>query len=103
LRKKIIDINLYSPLDMHYAVLPGMAMDARRASPWTLVGSEEAVRSACKGGIISFTKTVARELANKGIQLNAVAPGPTDPPLFAQVAHGMRVTESPRDLSEPSR
>lgn len=44
------------------------------------------VASACKGGIISFTKTMSRELARKGIQLNAAAPGPTDTPLFAQSA-----------------
>ena len=42
--------------------------------------------STCKGGINSFTKTMARELAHKGIQLNAVAPGRTDTPLFAQAA-----------------
>lgn len=91
---KIIAINLYGPLHMHHAVLPGMvkqgrgrviniASDAGRAGSWG-----EAVYSACKGGIISFTKTMARELVRAGIQLNAVAPGPTDTPLFAQVAGG---------------
>jgi 2-hydroxycyclohexanecarboxyl-CoA dehydrogenase len=47
------------------------------------VGSSgEAVYAACKGGIIAFTKTVARELARKGIVLNVLSPGPTDTPLF---------------------
>ncbi|MBC7163927.1 MAG: glucose 1-dehydrogenase [Roseovarius sp.] len=92
--KKIIDINLYGPLHMHHAVLPGMVKNGggrvvNIASDAGRVGSSgEAVYSACKGGIIAFTKTVARELARKGIQLNAVAPGPTDTPLFAQVAQG---------------
>jgi len=92
--KKVIDINLYGPLNMHHAVLPGMVKNGggrvvNIASDAGRVGSSgEAVYSACKGGIISFTKTVARELARKGIQLNAVAPGPTDTPLFAQVAEG---------------
>ncbi len=92
--KKVIDINLYGPLNMHHAVLPGMVKNGggrvvNISSDAGRVGSSgEAVYSACKGGIISFTKTVARELARKGIQLNAVAPGPTDTPLFAEVAKG---------------
>lgn len=92
--KKVIDINLYGPLHMHHAVLPGMVQrGAGRvvniSSDAGRVGSSgEAVYSACKGGIISFTKTVARELARKGVQLNAVAPGPTDTPLFAEFAKG---------------
>ncbi|WP_233420337.1 glucose 1-dehydrogenase, partial [Vreelandella aquamarina] len=92
--EKVIDINLYGPLNMHHAVLPGMVKNGggrvvNIASDAGRVGSSgEAVYSACKGGIISFTKTVARELARKGVQLNAVAPGPTDTPLFAQVAQG---------------
>ena len=92
--KKIIEINLYGPLHMHYTVLPGMverkagcivniASDAGRVG-----SSGEAVYSATKGGIISFTKTMSRELARAGIRLNAVCPGPTDTPLFAQLADG---------------
>ena len=45
--------------------------------------SGEAVYAACKGGIVAFSKSVARELARQGITLNVVAPGPTDTPLFA--------------------
>jgi len=92
--KKVIDINLYGPLNMHHAVLPGMVKNGSGrvvniSSDAGRVGSSgEAVYSACKGGIISFTKTMARELSRAGILLNAVAPGPTDTPLFAQVAQG---------------
>lgn len=92
--KKVIDINLYGPLNMHHAVLPLMVEQGggrvvNISSDAGRVGSSgEAVYSACKGGIISFTKTVARELARKGIQLNTVAPGPTDTPLFAEIAGG---------------
>jgi len=91
---KVIAINLYGPLHMHHAVLPGMVANGSGrvvniASDAGRVGSSgEAVYSACKGGIISFTKTVARELARKGIQLNTVAPGPTDTPLLASFAEG---------------
>src|SRR3546814_317195 len=47
--------------------------------------SNEAVYSACKGGLISFTKSVARELASKGVLLNIVCPGPTNTPMMASV------------------
>ena len=39
-----------------------------------------------KGGLISFTKTIARECAGKNIVVNAVCPGPTDTPLLLSVA-----------------
>jgi len=54
-----------------------VASDAGRVG-----SSGEAVYSACKGGIIAFTKTLARELARKGVTANVVCPGPTDTPLF---------------------
>ena len=89
---RIIAINLKGPINLHHAVLKGMQQRRRGrivniASDAGRVGSSmEAVYSACKGGIIAFTKTVAREVARKGITLNAVCPGPTDTPLLAAVA-----------------
>jgi 2-hydroxycyclohexanecarboxyl-CoA dehydrogenase len=89
---QIIAINLRGPLNMSHYVLKGMvARGSGRivniASDAGRVGSSaEAVYSACKGGIIAFTKTVAREVARRGITLNSVCPGPTDTPLLAAVA-----------------
>ena len=89
---KIIAINLHGPLNMSHVVLKGMVSRGHGrvvniASDAGRVGSSlEAVYSACKGGIIAFTKTVAREVARKGITLNAVCPGPTETPLLAAAA-----------------
>jgi 2-hydroxycyclohexanecarboxyl-CoA dehydrogenase len=53
------------------------------------VGSSgEAVYSATKGGVIAFTKTLAREAARHGITVNCVCPGPTDTALLAQISEG---------------
>lgn len=88
---KIIRINLYGPLNTHHAVAPLMARRGggriiNIASDAARVGtSNEAVYSACKGGLISFTKSVARELASKGVLLNVVCPGPTNTPMMASV------------------
>lgn len=90
--RKIIDINLYGPLNLHHTVVSRMAQRQAGkvinvASDAGRVGSSgEAVYSACKGGIITFSKTLARELARNNIQINAVCPGPTDTPLFAGFA-----------------
>jgi 2-hydroxycyclohexanecarboxyl-CoA dehydrogenase len=86
--QQLIDINLRGPLNMHHLVLPQMlARSAGRviniSSDAARVGSSgEAVYSACKGGIISFSKTLAREVARKGITVNVVCPGPTDTPIL---------------------
>jgi 2-hydroxycyclohexanecarboxyl-CoA dehydrogenase len=88
---RIIAINMYGPLHMHHVVLPrmvarGFGRVVNVSSDAGRVGSSgEAVYSACKGGIIAFTKTMARELARKGITLNVLCPGPTDTPLFDAV------------------
>ena len=86
--QKLVAINLYGPINMCHVTLPGMVeRESGRvvslSSDAGRVGSSgEAVYAACKGGIIAFTKTVARELARKGIVLNVLSPGPTDTPLF---------------------
>ncbi|HKI99113.1 MAG TPA: SDR family oxidoreductase [bacterium] len=89
---KVIAINLRGPLNLHHVVLRGMA-DRREgrvvniASDAARVGSSgEAVYAACKGGIVAFTKTMAREMARSGVVLNVICPGPTDTPLFAATA-----------------
>lgn len=99
----LIAINLKGPLNLHHATLPGMlergwgrvvniASDAGRVG-----SSQEAVYSACKGGIIAFTKTIAREASRANINVNCVCPGPTDTPLFdafkAQSADGAKIAE----------
>ena len=84
----LIDINLRGPLNMHHLVLPQMlARGAGRiiniSSDAARVGSSgESVYAACKGGMISFSKTLAREVARKGITVNVVCPGPTDTPIL---------------------
>ena len=86
--EQLIAINLRGPLNMHHLVLPQMiARGSGRivniSSDAARVGSSgEAVYSACKGGVISFTKTLAREVARKGISVNVVCPGPTDTPIL---------------------
>jgi len=88
---KIIAINLRGPITVTRAVLDGMvnrnygkivsiASDAGRVG-----SSGESVYSACKGGIIAFTKTLARELIRYNILVNCVCPGPTDTAFMASM------------------
>ncbi len=91
---RLIAINLTGALHMHHAVLPGMASRKKGrivniASDAARVGSSgEAVYAACKGGLVSFSKTIAREHARHGITVNVVCPGPTDTALFDEYKQG---------------
>src|SRR3954452_7590180 len=88
---RVIAINLYGVLHTCKAVLPVMAEQGSGSvvnvsSDAGRVGSSgEAVYSAAKGGVIAFTKTIAREVARHGVTANAVCPGPTDTALFASM------------------
>jgi 2-hydroxycyclohexanecarboxyl-CoA dehydrogenase len=88
---RVIEINFKGCLRVSRRVVPGMVertygrvinigSDAGR------VGSSlEAVYSGAKGGVVAFTKTLARETARSGVTANAVCPGPTDTPLLANM------------------
>jgi len=88
---RLIAINLKGPLWTTRVVLAGMlergvgrvvnvASDAGR------VGSMgEVVYSACKAGVIGFTKSLARETARRGVTVNCVCPGPTETALLDEV------------------
>ncbi len=101
---RVIDLNFKGALRTTHAVLPGMiergwgrliniASDAGR------VGSSlEAVYSGAKGGVIAFTKTIAREVVRKGVTANSVCPGPTDTGLLGEIidasSDGSRVIDA---------
>lgn len=88
---RIVELNFMGPVRLTHALLPAMiergsgkivnvASDAGR------VGSlGETVYSGAKGGVIAFTKGLAREMARYSINVNCVCPGPTDTPLLAAV------------------
>ena len=89
---RAIAVNLYGVLHTAKAVLPVMAEQGSGAvvnlgSDAGRVGSSgEAVYSAAKGGVIAFTKSLAREMARHQVRVNCVCPGPTDTALFASFA-----------------
>ena len=92
--QKIIAINLVGPMNLMHCVLPGMVARGggkvvNIASDAGRVGSSgEGPYSACKGGIIAMTKTLARELATKGVRLNTVCPGLTETAMLESFMQG---------------
>jgi len=104
--QKIISINLVGAMNLLHCVLPRMvergggkvvsiASDAGRVG-----SSGEAPYSACKGGIIALTKTLARELASKGVRLNTVCPGLTETNMLMEFMKG---AGNPDKLAEAYR
>jgi 2-hydroxycyclohexanecarboxyl-CoA dehydrogenase len=86
--RKIVAINFESVLYVTHAVLPGMI--ERKAGKIVNISSDagrigtsgEAVYAAMKAGVIAFSKSIARELARYNININVIAPGPTETPLL---------------------
>jgi 2-hydroxycyclohexanecarboxyl-CoA dehydrogenase len=93
---QVLSINLAGPLRLTRALLDPMvaAMEGKIvniSSDAGRVGSTgETIYAAAKGGIIAFTKSLARELARYRINVNCVCPGPTDTPLFNRQPERMR-------------
>jgi NAD(P)-dependent dehydrogenase (short-subunit alcohol dehydrogenase family) len=86
--RRLLEVNLVAVLAVVHATLP--AMQSSRFGRIVNIVSEAArtgskggsVYAAAKGGVISFTKSIARENARYGVTANCVAPGPIDTPML---------------------
>jgi 2-hydroxycyclohexanecarboxyl-CoA dehydrogenase len=85
---RVIAINLNGPLHLTQALLPPMIAAGKGkivniSSDAGRVGSSgETTYAAAKGGVIAFTKSLAREVARYSINVNCICPGPTDTPML---------------------
>jgi len=94
--ERIVQINLLGCMKVTRCFLPAMLEAGRGkvvnvASDAGRVGSSgETAYASAKGGVIAFTKSVARETARAPLHVNCVCPGPTDTPLFASLPEKLR-------------
>ncbi|MBK5230556.1 MAG: SDR family oxidoreductase [Thermoleophilia bacterium] len=89
--RRMIDVNLLGAVRVTHAVLGSMA--GRKwgrvinvAGEAGRVGTaEQSLMSAANGGVIAFTKAIAREVAATGVTVNCVSPGPIATPMLDQL------------------
>jgi 2-hydroxycyclohexanecarboxyl-CoA dehydrogenase len=94
--ERVIAINLTGTLHLTQALLPAMMAAGKGkivniSSDAGRVGSSgETTYAAAKGGVIAFTKSLAREVARNSINVNCVCPGPTDTPMLQSRSENLR-------------
>ena len=104
---KVIAINYKGVLNFSHAVCKSMAERKEGkivnvASDAGRVGSlGETVYAGAKGGVIAFTKSLAREMARAGVHVNCICPGPTDTDLFKEQPEKVRMALERARSGEP--
>lgn len=95
--ESLATVNFLGPVRLSHAFLTPIVAEGRTAKIVNIasdagrVGSlGETVYAGTKGGVIAFTKSLAREMARHRITVNCVCPGPTDTPLFATLPEKVR-------------
>lgn len=111
--ERVMAVNLGGVFACTHAVLPGMqeagyGRIVNIASEAGRVGSKgSAVYSAAKGGVIAFTKAIARENARYGVTANSIAPGPIETPLLMGALEageiGERIIETMKSATQMRR
>ena len=86
---RMLHVHLGGLVNLSRAVLPGM-LERGDGSVVAITselavggGAEDAHYAAAKGAVIGFVRSLAAEVAARGVRVDAVAPGPTDTPLLA--------------------
>jgi NAD(P)-dependent dehydrogenase (short-subunit alcohol dehydrogenase family) len=97
--------NLGTALSACHAVLPSMLSRGRGAivNFASTAGEYGSIRpaaayAAAKGGVIAFTKSLAREVSPLGVRVNAISPGPVDTPALATATEEQRHEAASRTL-----
>ncbi|NML08425.1 SDR family NAD(P)-dependent oxidoreductase [Sphingomonas sp. G-3-2-10] len=109
--QKLIDVNLVAAITACHAAMP--AMIARGGGSIVNIISDsarlgaggEAVYSATKGGLASFSKSIAQEVGRSGIRVNCVSPGPVETPMSAPnqaVLDKLRQRTPMKRIAQPS-
>ena len=107
--ERIVELNYFGAVRMCHALLPAMieaggAKIVSVSSDAGRVGSMgETVYAGAKGGVIAFSKSLARETARHNINVNVVCPGPTDTPLFRGQPEADAAGADPRHPLPPGR
>jgi 2-hydroxycyclohexanecarboxyl-CoA dehydrogenase len=95
--EQLTAVNFLGPIRLTHAFLEPI-LEAERTVKIVNIGSDagrvgslgETVYAGTKGGLIAFTKSLAREMARYRINVNCVCPGPTNTPLFATLPEKVR-------------
>jgi len=94
-------VNVLAPFLLSQAVLPYLSPGSsiiNVASVQAYLPSAEILAYATtKGALVTFTKGLAQSLADRGIRVNCVAPGPVWTPLIQQSFDAQKVAQFGRD------
>jgi 3-oxoacyl-[acyl-carrier protein] reductase len=93
----VIDVNLTAAFRLTRTIVSSMR--ERHAGAIVNMASVNGIRgkfgqtnyAASKGGLIAFTRALARELGPRGIRVNAIAPGMIETPMTGQLPEDVRV------------
>lgn len=85
--RRVLDVHVDGAFHVTRAVLPGMleagwGRIVNIASEAVWLGNTSVQYATAKAALVGFTRSLARQVARRGVLVNAVAPGPVETPMF---------------------